>query len=96
MCIRDRSRPGSHLRSRERPPGEPTGRDTTSGSVSYTHLDVYKRQAPGGPEIQKDNFAAEVGKARGLAVDRVGKIFCGASAQAGFALAVVGTRKQEK
>jgi hypothetical protein len=51
---------------------------------------VNARRAPGGPEIQQDDLAAKVRKARGLAVEGVGKVFGGASAEAGFALAVVG------
>ena len=52
--------------------------------------------APRGPEIQQHYFAAQVGKLRGLAVQRERKILWRASAQARFALPIVRTRKQHE
>jgi len=53
-------------------------------------------RAPSSPEIQEHDFAAKVGKMRGLAVERESKVFCGGSAQAGLTLAIVGAREQEE
>ena len=53
-------------------------------------------RAPGGPKIQQDYFAVKVREMCGLAVQREGEVFGGASTQARLALAIVGTRKQEE
>jgi hypothetical protein len=47
-------------------------------------------RAPGGPEIQKDDFAAKVRKVRGLAIEGKGEVLGRSSTQAGFALAIIG------
>ncbi len=46
------------------------------------------------PEVQHHDFAAKVGEARRLAVERELKILLGAAAQAGFTLAIVGGCKE--
>ena len=46
--------------------------------------------APGAPEIEDDDFAAQVGQVRGLAVEGEGEVFCGFAGDGGFTLAVAG------
>ena len=62
-------------------------------AVSYTHLDVYKRQ-PRGPEIQDNDFTAQVSQCLRLAVHRELEVFCRAPAHAGLALTIVGADKE--
>lgn len=47
-------------------------------------------RAPSGPEIEDDDFAAQIGEVRGLAVEDERKIFGGLAVEAVFSLAVVG------
>jgi len=54
---------------------------------------IHARRAPGGPEIQDHDLAAEVGEARGFAIERELKIGSDAAANARLALAVVGMRE---
>ena len=64
-------------------------------------LDLIKRRsffdarlAPGSPEIQQDNFAAEIGEMRGLAVEGELEILGGTAAKAWLALAIIGMNKK--
>jgi hypothetical protein len=49
---------------------------------------------PGGPKIQDDDFAAQVGKVSGLAVEGENKVPGRLAAHAGFALAVIGMNEK--
>lgn len=55
---------------------------------------VDARRAPRSPEIQKDNFPAEVGDMRGLAVESEREVLGGAATEACFALAIIGPREK--
>jgi len=56
---------------------------------------VHAGRAPGGPEIEEDNLAAEVGEASGLAVESEGEIGSGSAAKTGGALAIVGADEKD-
>ena len=49
---------------------------------------------PTRPEIQKHNFAAKIGKVRGLAAERKSEVFCGAAPETCFALPIVWAREK--
>ncbi|OTO67567.1 hypothetical protein [Enterococcus sp. 12E11_DIV0728] len=63
MCIRDRYKigidsGGTHITAQAYTSNKELIAETTAGPVSYTHLDVYKRQDSGGTHITAQAYTS--------------------------------------